>query len=211
MEENGDLRLQADNIRHEEIKEEEELPRGQVHEALILPRIAQSVIIGDSMPQIDMSSRGSFVAPAIPDQKPAPNTEKKRLPVIKRSSIVPASSIADTPRRRRDRIVNIPSEEHVLTERTLHASSIRNSAANNQKYARRAPLGISSSGAKRSLKSFKTVQRSNQENAELSERGSGQVCPNTEKITKRKALGAVARNNFVDSRHIYSSKKVEPE
>jgi len=52
------------------------------------------------------------------------------------------------------------------------------------------------------LKSLKTVSRVNQENAELSERNSGQICPNTEKVNKRKPLGAVARNNFVESRHI---------
>ena len=132
-------------------------------------------MIGDSMPQMDASSsRDSYVAPSsIPAQRAAPNTEKKRLPVIKRSSIVPASSNADTPRRRQDQIVNIPSEEHVLTERTLHAASIRNTNANNLRQMRRAQLGATQSTGKRSLKSFKPVGRSNQENAELSERGQG--------------------------------------
>ena len=124
----------------------------------MLPRIAQSVMIGDSMPQIDVSSRDSYVAPSsIPAQRAAPNTEKKKLPVIKRSSIVPASSKNETPPRRQDQIVNLPAEEHVLTERTLHAGSIRNSNANNLKLRR----GYGNSGGKRSLKSFKPVNRAN--------------------------------------------------
>ena len=98
-----------------------------------------------------------------------------------------------------------------MTERTLHANSIRNSNAGNQKHARRAPLGVSSTTGKRSLKSLKTVTRANQENAELSERNSGQICPNTEKVHKRKALGAVARNNFVESRHTQSIRMNEPD
>ena len=102
--------------------------------------------------------------------KPAPNTEKKRLPIIKRSSIVPAnSSILETPRRRQDQIVNIPSEEHVLTERTLHAASIRNSNANNVKHVKIGALGKSSASVKKSLKSVK-ARGGNQENAYLSER-----------------------------------------
>ena len=128
------------------------------------------------MPQIDApsSSRESHVAPSsLPAQRAAPNTEKKRLPVIKRSSILPASSNADTPRRIQDQVVNIPSEEHVLTERTLHAGSIRNSNANNIRQLRRGQFGAGSTGGKRSLKSFKPMARSNQENVELSERGHG--------------------------------------
>ena len=66
MEENADLRIS--NARHEEIKEEEELPRSQAQEALILPRIAQSVMIGDSMPAASSrrdSRQSSLIEPAM--------------------------------------------------------------------------------------------------------------------------------------------------
>ena len=86
---------------------------------------------------------------------------------------MPASSNVDISRRIQDQIVNIPSEWYILTEKTLHTASIRNTNANNLRQMRRAQLGATQSTGKRSLKSFKPVGRSNQENAELSERGQG--------------------------------------
>ena len=68
---------------------------------------------------------------------------------------------------------------------------------------------VVNSTGKKSVKSFKPGVRSNQENAELSEHR--QICPNTEKIVKRKALGAVARNNYVDSKQLYNSNKKDSE
>lgn len=99
MEENDDLRV--DNQAQEEVKEEEQLPpRSEIQEELALPMIAQAVLIAQE-PEPARARRESGESSRYEEPEQAQKPEKKRLPIIKRSSIVPA---AGTPRSRLNQV-----------------------------------------------------------------------------------------------------------